>query len=177
MCYSYLKINRTNDLHFQMQLTSMKKKLFTLYYLQNSWRFTSIFSLGGEIQVFTTVPIFARRMWDHKIWGDFICMEKAWLDLILKHICGILTITNDHQQHQYHHQRIPHFFYMLLCTKIEELTLDRSRTIRCVFVCEKSPKEEFIAICWDSISLWTYHTCLHNIPSGQKRGRGSLSSI
>ena len=75
-------------------------------------------------------------------------MEKAWLDLIiLKHICGILTITNDHQQHQYHHQRIPHFFYMLLCTKIEELTLDRSRTIRCVFVCEKSPKEEFIAIC------------------------------
>lgn len=135
------------------------------------------FSLGGEIQVFTTVPIFARRMWDHKIWGDFICMEKAWLDLILKHICGILTITNDHQQHQYHHQRIPHFFYMLLCTKIEELTLDRSRTIRWVFVCEKSPKEEFIAICWDSISLWTYHTCLHNIPSGQKRGRGSLSSI
>ena len=94
-----------------MQLTSMKKKLFTLCYLQNFWRFTNIFSLGGEIQVFTTVPIFARRMWDHKIWGDFICMEKAWLDLIiLKHICGILTITNDHQQHQYHHQRIPHFF-------------------------------------------------------------------
>ena len=66
----------------------------------------------------------------------------------------------------------PLFFYMLLCTKIEELTLDRSRTIRCVFVCEKSPKEEFIAICWDSISLWTYHTCLNNIASGQKKGEG-----
>ena len=155
----------------------MKNILFTTFVLFVEFLKICNFSLGGEIQVFTTVPIFARRMWDHKIWGDFICMERAWLDFILKHICGILTITNDHQQHQYHHQRIPHFFYMLLCTKIEELTLDRSRTIRCVFVCEKSPKEEFIAICWDSISLWTYHTCLHNIPSGQKRGRGSLSFI
>ena len=169
MCYSYLKINHTNATYFY------EKEV--IYFVLFAEFLKIFFSLGGEIQVFTTVPIFARRMWDHKIWGDFICMEKAWLDLILKHICGILTITNDHQQHQYHHQRIPHFFYMLLCTKIEELTLDRSRTIRCVFVCEKSPKEEFIAICWDSISLWTYHTCLHNIPSGQKRGRGSLSSI
>ena len=62
----------------------MKNILFTTFVLFVEFLKICNFSLGGEIQVFTTVPIFARRMWDHKIWGDFICMERAWLDFIFK---------------------------------------------------------------------------------------------
>ena len=57
--------------------------------------------------------------------------RQGWL--ILEHICGILTITNDHSTTSTGNIIIillahsPVFFYMLLCTKIEELTLDRSR--------------------------------------------------